>query len=190
MTVGRRCDNKIRSLQGAFVFGFLLLVGLPLALMPFTDHSTISSKEQRRLAPVPNFDLSESEFTEITNSVSVYMDDHFGMRDQVLAFANRAREVLFGKSKARDVMIGSDDWLYVNMDGAIYDYVGAFEPTEQALSSWRQALLQRTAWFKEQGIVYLMVVVPSKASVYPEHLPPRIRRAGGVTRGLAGNNDH
>jgi hypothetical protein len=50
------------------------------------------------------------------------------------------------------------------------------------LVAWQEEFEGRKRWLADRGIAYLLVLVPDKHMVYPEHLPWNVRRAAESTR--------
>jgi hypothetical protein len=61
-------------------------------------------------------------------------------------------------------------------------YRGVQPFSEPELDAWCRALHERRDWLAQRNIGYLVVVVPDKQSVYPEHLPPTINRVRTTSR--------
>jgi hypothetical protein len=80
------------------------------------------------------------------------------------------------------IVHGDGAWFYHFADGAMRDHRGLAPFTPAELRHWQRVLEQRRNWLAARGIAYLFVAVPDKQSIYPEHLPARIRRAREQTR--------
>ncbi len=164
---------------------FVVIISAPLALMPFGNDKDISSQEQRKLAPKPTLKLSVKSLSDFPNKYAAYFDDHFGQRNRILTWANKLKEKLFNRSKARNVIFGQNKWMFYNVEGSILDHIGHFQPSEKQLQQWKKTLETKHWWLASLDIKYVLVVLPSKGSVYPEMLPERINRVSGTTRLMA-----
>lgn len=101
---------------------------------------------------------------------------------------------LLGFSPNNNVAIGSNGFYYEGMGANrveaemvetfdnIADYMGQIPFSEHELLQWKIALEQRRYWLQSIGSEYVFVLAPTKAFVYPEHLPKRIQQVRGHTR--------
>ncbi len=80
------------------------------------------------------------------------------------------------------MVLGADDWLYWDRSGVMENYRAERPFTQKELAHWADALEDRRVWLDDQGIRYLYVIFPEKASVYPEYLPGSIEPAGAERR--------
>ncbi len=160
---------------------FLLVIVAPLVIMAFRKDTEISAKEKRRLKPFPDVQWDLSLLTDFPKQFTRYFDDHYGFRSELID-ANRAlKRDVFNKSSSRIVIRGEGDWLFLDNNESLFDHVGLVPMNEQILSGWQQELLNKQQWLAKKGITYLFVPVPNKMTIYPEHLPMRIRRHSGST---------
>lgn len=136
----------------------------------------------RRLSPdgiagrtVP---LSEHFQGFITDTVKYY-DDNFGLRG-VFVFLHNAVKVLVFKASPDNVpvVIGKMNWLYYTGDHNIDYYRNSKKFTAEELACWNATLEAKRRWLAERGIYYLLVIAPSKTTIYPEYLPDSIRKQG------------
>ncbi len=77
--------------------------------------------------------------------------------------------------------VGPNDWLFLDDIDALASHLGLAPLGEARLDAWRRCLEQRSRWLADQGAAHVVVLVPDKASVYPEELPAALRR-GGLSR--------
>ena len=84
------------------------------------------------------------------------------------------KATVFGVSPVSKVLIGKSGWLYFRgEDSKAFDrwYRGGETVPDATLIAARDELLRRQAFLAGRGIPFMVVVVPEKYSVYPEHLP-------------------
>jgi hypothetical protein len=117
--------------------------------------------------------------------VDAFLQDRFGFRTALIRWHSHLLYSVFRTSSSPKVVIGQEGWLYYNggpEDGRpIVDYRGA-EPLSPAQLEWLRWMIQdQHEWLRERGIRYLLVIVPSKEQIHPEHLPPAITRVGPGT---------
>ena len=183
------------------VAGFTLAIGMPLLGFWFDWQPQNMIMENRMPAPRPELAASLKAVRSLPAAFEAYFGDRFGFRRPLIRWNNLVTVVWLGGSPdARSRSSGQGDgglrfdpfshrivhgqgaWFYHFDDGTMRDYRGLdpFPPAE--LLRWQRVLEQRRNWLAARGIEYLFVAVPDKHSVYPEHLPARIRRVREQTR--------
>jgi len=60
-------------------------------------------------------------------------------------------------------------------------YLGLIQISREHLETYQWFLRDRRDWLAEKGIRYIFLPVPNKESIYPEHIPWRIRRNAGTS---------
>jgi hypothetical protein len=176
-----------RLLDGATVAVFMALIMAPMVAMwlrPGTEKFTDES-EKRVLASAPARPRSWSEAVRWPDEADAFLQDRFGFRTALIRWHSRLLYSVFRTSSSPKVVIGRERWLYYNggpEDGRpIVDYRGE-DPLPPAKVEWLRWMIQdQYEWLRERGIRYLLVIVPSKEQVHPEHLPPAITRVGPGT---------
>lgn len=102
---------------------------------------------------------------------------------------------VFSVSPNNNIALGEDGFYFEGMGGSrvekeivenydnIADYMGQNPFTESELLQWKIALEQRRYWLQEEfGTEYVFALAPTKAFVYPEYLPEKLREVKGTTR--------
>ena len=179
---------------------FALAISLPLIGFWFDWQPQNMIIDNRLPAPRPALGLNLADLRSLPASFEPYFDDRFGFRRPLIRWNNlltvvwlggspdaRSRSSGQGRSLHFDpfthrIVHGEGAWFYHFGDGTMRDHRGLdpFSPAE--LLHWQRVLEQRRNWLAARGIAYLFVAVPDKQSVYPEHLPSRIRRVREQTR--------
>ncbi len=107
-----------------------------------------------------------------------YANERFAGRDVLVHWNNLLQVRLLKVSPLETLLLGRDGWLFLAGSNLEMDYFRAAVPfSEDELSRWRRALLQRYIWLERQGIRFMFVIAPNKSSIYPEKVPARIHRA-------------
>ncbi len=170
--------RRIRSLSITIVFiGFIFV---PVALWLVNTDAEFSSFEKRRLAEFPAPGGSWESIASFSKRMENYYEDHFGLRDQLIALYSRLSIQLFGKSPDSAVTIGRDKWLFYNAGNSLRDFMGLLNVDVVQLEAWHRVLRDRQEWLYDQGTRYVMCIVPSKMMIYPEFLPARIQKQAGT----------
>ena len=127
-------------------------------------------KENRVPSPRPELKLDQAVLGEFPIKFEAYFNDKFGFRRRLTQWLNYTKVVLLGDSPSPKVVLGSKGWLfYGDLDVDLYRRVKPLKLSE--LENWRHLLESRRDWLAARGIPYLVVIAPSKSSIYPELMP-------------------
>ena len=165
----------------ALIAIFIASIALPLCGLILGLDSSFTFVENRTLAPRPAIALNRTELAEFPARFEDYFNDHFGFRPRLIHWLNIIKVSGLGVSPSAKVILGKDGWLY---HGESYlDYYRAIAPFTQArLEKWRVLLEARQDWLAARGIPYLIVFVPIKSTIYPEHMPDVYNRLPNPSR--------
>ncbi len=157
--------NKVVS------FLFLIVLFIPLFFLIVTKQNYISKTEKRRLASFPELTFSYKSIKEYPKKFAVFFEDHFGFRSTIIGLHNYVYCKVLGISPSRAVIAGKKGWYYLNVDGAVSDYLGRVHYENLTLARMENVLEDRKEWLDMQGIKYLFLPVPNKEMIYGEFLP-------------------
>jgi hypothetical protein len=166
--------------KGLQVGLFALFLALPwldttLGLDP------IEPPEREVLAELPPPPSGPLALREWRRGFESYFDDHFGWRASAVRHFHRLNYLLFRASETDEVVVGREGWLYYG--GTAVDFQRANQPfSDWSLRQWLKTIEERQKWLDGRGIRYLLTVAPNKHTLYPEHLPAKLRRTGESTR--------
>ena len=152
---------------------FVLALAAPgLALIATSDRTTMEF-ENRAAAPWPSSPrlLAASEFT---GGFERAFADRFGARDFLVRLHHIALAVIFRTSPVANVLIGRDGWLYFKGDdGRAFDrdFRRSLPPSAPEIAAIADGITRRIQFLSALGIDYLLVVVPDKYTIHPEHVP-------------------
>ena len=155
---------------------FAVALAVPLAALAFTWSRTTTLFEKRPMAPWPAFALS----TSFPPAFESAFADRFGGRDRLIRWHHAALLELFGVSALTTVMPGSDGWYYwLGEDGLSLDrhYRGVADFPQAYVDATARELERRRDWLAARSIGYVVVIVPEKYTIYPEHLPAWVVRS-------------
>jgi|GEM_PF-1019362 len=170
--------KKIASLSLALMF--LAMVFTPFCLWLMSSDQERSGFEKRTLQELPRCALKWQSLVTFPKRMEKYYRDHFGLRDQLIAWHNLIHVRLFRKSPNDAVTLGSENWLFYNADHCLADFLGLWRGNREQFEAWRRIIRDRQIWLADRGVNYLVVIVPTKMMVYPQFLPLRIREFAGV----------
>ena len=140
------------------------------------DPGTISKSENRYLATMPVYDATKGGLSKAVPALDDYLADRVALRDAMISLHARAKVGWFGASPSDKLIVGKDGWFYLNDETAVAQYRGLAQLSETELEGWKRVLEQRRDWLGEQGASFVVVLVPNKHQIYPEHMPDRISR--------------
>jgi alginate O-acetyltransferase complex protein AlgJ len=157
------------------VFAVLLLVPATAQLVGLGA----GSGENRVLAEAPRFTVKQIK--NFSKAADAYVNDRFGLRQQLVQMNSRLRYRL-GVSSNKDVVIGRGGWLFYTDHKLMEQHTGANVFTPAELENWVARMEAARDWLARRGVSFYVMIVPDKNSVYPENLPQYPRRPGTVTR--------
>lgn len=158
---------------------FIIFIGLPITITAISETEQVSKTEKRNLAKFPRIELSQSTLKKFPRDFEKYIEDHFGFRNEIVKMHNYTLYKVLNVSPSSMVVIGNDDWLFFNANGAIPDYLGRIDLSKEKLRKIDHLLQDRSYWLNSIGAHYLFLPIPNKESIYEEHLPAQIRKNRG-----------
>jgi len=162
------------------VICFLLIITFPLVDQLVGISSSVKSQENRALAPWP--DLNINQLDDYPESFETWFSDNFKARGHLLKTYQSLRTDMLQMQAFPDrVLEGQAGWYYWVPD-VLNDYRGIGSFTSDELEKLNSELKRRGQWCENRDILYAVVVVPNKMSVYPEHLPENVTRLNSQTR--------
>jgi hypothetical protein len=155
---------------------FAALLLLPATLQILGIGQTTARDEMRELVQRPRFPTTLDAWRSFGSRVDAYVSDRFGLRQYLLAAANRANFTLpLPGGPNRIVLLGKDDWLLWRYD--IEQHSGLRLLGQLEIDDWLQTLGYLHDWLASKGIRFVFVVAPDKSEIYPEHLPDGVPAA-------------
>ena len=159
---------------------FFLLLSLPLASQWWAGASNISESENRLLARPPTLKANWESWASFPQRSEAYLDDHLGLRETMIRNFTRIHLAAFGISPSKMLVVGEEGWFFVGDRDAVAHYRGIDPLGPGELKRWQRILEERQAWLAEQGIAYLVVLVPDKHEVYGEYMPASLPRTSEI----------
>ena len=151
--------------------GMCFIILTPLICFNWTQGRK-SESENRALADFPELFDKNGKFSEtLSKDFIAWFEDNLGLRDQFLNISNFINYNIFHRSTSNKVEFGKDGWLYYtadnNLDLARGTYPGIDEDSLKKYCDQQMDIQKRLA---EQGIDYVLIIPPSKVSIYPEYI--------------------
>lgn len=142
----------------------------------------ISKYENRTKAAYPSSISYWSSPKSFMKHFSLFFDDHLALRDDLLTFNSLIHYFAFDSSSSKVVALGENKWIFLNSSQIKTAYSPPDKQFEQASKIWKNVVIRKTELQKSRGGQYALVIVPNKHSIYPELLPPRLRKIVSSTR--------
>lgn len=160
---------------------FAMMLAAPALWGVLGIYSGPGESEKRRAAVWPDPPQRLEEVPRFTRLIDRYANDHFGLRNMLVRVSTSFNKAL-GRSDFSTVIIGKGDWLFFAGNNAVEIARGrsTFLPVELERLAGSYAKLNQK--LEAAGINFAVVIVPGKASMYPEHLPWWAREPEGVSR--------
>lgn len=125
--------------------------------------------DNRQPAELPEFDIESLDPYPV--AFESFFNDHFPYRNSTIHLLNRADLLHFNKSPVpNEVTVGTDGWLYPGKPDMEF-LLGQDPLTDEMITAMIAELNDRYEQCKTIGVEYRLVVIPSKVTMYPEHLP-------------------
>ncbi len=159
---------------------FVAATVLPLLAGLIEGDSEISATEKRFLTKRPALEASWHSLASFPRRMEKYYDDRLGFREALIRSYAYLKIELFGTSPSESLVIGKQGWLFFGDPDAVANYRGVASLGPAKLGRWQQLLEKRRDWLAEQGIEFLLVLVPDKHLMYPEYMPDRLPRTGNA----------
>jgi len=153
------------------IYFFITLLLIPL--LAFNgEKNKISENEKRYLANPPIlFDESGKISATFGDDYDKWFKDNLGFRKAFITLCAEVEYNLFNRCYSNDVVSGSDGWLYLNDDNNIEIVKGEYPNLgETELKKICDNQIKVQNYLKKQGIEYVLILTPSKISIYPEYI--------------------
>ena len=105
------------------------------------------------------------------------IEDSFYPRARLVTWTSNLRLTL-GDRVFPKVVVGDDGWLVYTAEGDLDVYEKSASFTEEQLAQFQVNLDALSSAYAERGIMLVVVIVPSKNTIYPERVPSQIARIG------------
>ena len=166
---------KKRIVSLLFTLVFLAVCLIPSAGLVLTGGAEAGANEV--LAPLPRLrgadgSLNSAYLTQLAN----YVNDRFFLRQECVTAWSGLNAGLLGTSAVRDVILGSEGWLYYAP--TLADYTRSEPMTERELWCAVRTLYLLQEYVHSRGGQFLFAVAPDKNSLYNENMPDYPRGSG------------
>jgi hypothetical protein len=153
----------------SFAIACACILALP-GLSSFVVETTAISKiDARSLAALPGMADARADPWGYFHEVDAYLDDHFGLRPQLLQLNGWVR--LASRSPAsQDVVVGRDGWLFF-APGLVTERLDSSPEAHERLMAQADLLEALSERITAKGGRFAVMIAPDKHTIYPEQLP-------------------
>jgi hypothetical protein len=136
---------------------------------------TVLEQEQRCMTPMPKFHNDSATLKTFPTAFEKFFDDRFALRAKLLGLNGDLKYFVFDTSPTDKVLRGLNGWFYF-MDEGDKEVLRHYpEMTQRQLDHWAILIMQRKFWMDQHHIRYIVMIVPSKCTIYPENVPEPYR---------------
>jgi alginate O-acetyltransferase complex protein AlgJ len=157
----------------------LAVLAVPMIVQAMQPAAESSENEARMLARAPDWPRTLAQWLALPRSIDRYLADHFGLRTELVRAHGRFRYAVDLPSDLR-VIIGRDNWLFLNGDGTIDQATGKSLRTAMIGRFADRAAVWR-AHFAAKGAEFIVAVPPNGATINRARLPAWLGGAPAVT---------
>ncbi len=163
--------KKIKIVNIAFIICFLIVLIIPLLTVNRID-GMLSKKENRYLAKFPKIINNDTKKinTNYNDEFQAWINDNIGLRDFFGKINTDINFKLLKTSPSNSVKIGRDGWYFYNCDSNLEIAYGQYPLTKEVLENIKNEQEKIQKALAERGIEYVLILTPSKVSIYPEEL--------------------
>tara|TARA_B100000780_G_C21111573_1_gene449235 strand:- start:730 stop:2481 length:1752 start_codon:yes stop_codon:yes gene_type:complete len=155
-----------QSINTVFQLSSVFLVILFFAFAP----KTYDTPEKRNLKEFPSF--SNTFIWNIPGKIDAWYKDHFPFRNSLPVPINYLKLSTFNISPIpQKVLKGKENWLFSSEGDVVDSYKGLKFYSDDELKKIKHNLEERRDYLKLKGSSYHLMILPLKASMYPEMLP-------------------
>jgi len=109
------------------------------------------------------------------------IEETFYPRSRLITWTSNLR-LAIGDRVFRKVLVGEGNWLIYTAEGETDDYQKMDLFADEELADFQQHLDSLSARYAAQGITLLVIIAPSKNTIYPDRVPEQIPVIGSESR--------
>ncbi len=156
-----------------FMASVMLVCVLPIALM--LAGVTNTNRENRPLAPKPRLIKDGRLNLGFSNDFDNYLNDNFVLKEHYVTALNSASIALFGEAVSDKAICGRNNMLFYK--DTLDDYQRLNQLSDKELEGIALYMRDLEAQLFEKACRMVLIIAPNKATVYPEYMPSRYKRA-------------
>ena len=165
--------RAVDLLYGVFFIGVLLSFAIYVSVSMIFSSAAVTDQtpadDFARLMPLATYNEAYYENTSLQELITRY---DYGLLQKV---------------DAKNILVGKENFLFElirpsNNYNYLRDYLGEYTYDEEGLESIYNFLKLRQTAYHNQGVEYIVAVIPNAQTVYEEYLPAYLQRGAGQTR--------
>lgn len=157
----------------------LVLLAVPAAVQMTQPSATASDEEARVLSAAPARPRSLRDWLTLPRALDRFLADHFGLRNTLVRAHGRLRYAVDLPSDLR-VIIGRDNWLFLNGDGTIEQATGKLL-RKDGIAKFADHAAALRARLAAKGAQLLVAIPPNGPTINRARLPAWAAEAPAVT---------
>lgn len=162
--------NEHKLQDRIIIYAFLLLLLLPILTINRAN-GVIAKSENRYLAAFPQILNAEGKLADgLKSGLENWLNDNIGFREQFVKLNTNINFRILKRSPSNKVALGRDGWYFYTMDDNLKIAEGTYPLTKDTLEKIKNQQEKLQAYFNKQGIEYVLILPPSKVSIYPEYI--------------------
>lgn len=156
--------NKFFNFMTVIVF--IIIILLPLIFFN-KNYGVNLENENRNAASFPDIGNTSLDFKTQYNQ---WLNDNIGFRNFWITFNGFIKLHIFNTSPTEKVQKGKDGWYFYTQDNNISIAEGRYPLEDNTLEIIAEKQQEISDYYELQGKKYILVLTPSKTSIYPEFI--------------------
>lgn len=170
--------NKSR-IEIIFLTIFFVFLFIPMSNI---SQENISKQENRTLAQYKPFINQDGEINyDYGKNFNEWFNDRFYLRQKFLDIQD-LKLILSTNWITKDVMKGSNDWLFLAWKESTDSYSNSVMFTDEELNSIDSYLDNINKYCNTHNKKFYFIIAPDKSKIYPEYYPQRIMKVSDNSR--------
>ncbi len=157
----------MKSIRIIFCVLFFAICAFPAVSMLFTKQD--AALERREETELPKLMENGELNTEIGDQLESYISENFGFRAEMVTLNNGILSGVFGVSGEDKVIVGSDEWLF--LEETSDDYSGINQLSDREIRNVSKAIKMIEEYVRGNGLEFVFTVAPNKNTLYGEYMP-------------------
>ena len=150
----------MKKLQIVWIVLFFLLLMLPVVFFEW-EENVVSEIDNRQLTNNP-FGENATEGADLTTQLEQYVQDRIGFRNQMISGYTQLNDKLFHKMIHPLYEYGKDGYIFSRQKENV--------ELGEVHRDFAEMLAQIQQYCQQRGVLFLFVLDPEKAAIYPDEL--------------------
>lgn len=157
----------MKSIRIIFCVLFFMICAFPAVSMFFTSQD--SSLERREETEPPKLISNGKLNQQIGDQLEGYISQNFGFRSIMVNANNSLLSSIFKVSGEDKVIVGKDDWLF--LEETSDDYQGINQLSDREIRNVSKTIRMIEDYVRKNGLEFVFTVAPNKNTLYGEFMP-------------------